>query len=139
MPFQNRLSSAMLNHKLDGSLPANPANDRRKANAVTLKSSGVARGGAARPGCHHFGVTPFCNTSQTEKKTTICLISLEMLSRGGVEDTRLEAKAKDSLSEDRTSRGQGQECSRPRPRTKDTGTSRPAAQKVYLPQRRRKV
>ena len=50
--------------------------------------------------------------------------------RGGVEDTRLEAKAKDtkkteskakdSLSEDRRSRGQGQECSRPRPRTKDT-------------------
>ena len=44
---------------------------------------------------------------------------------GGVEDTRLEAKAKDtkkskakdSLSEDRHSRGQGQECSRPRPRT----------------------
>ena len=46
-------------------------------------------------------------------------------SRGGVEDTRLEAKAKDSkksetrdsLSEDRHSLGQGQECSRPRPRT----------------------
>ena len=45
--------------------------------------------------------------------------------RGGVKDTRLEAKAKDtkkseakdSLSEDRTSQGQGQECSRPRPRT----------------------
>ena len=54
-----------------------------------------------------------------------------MLTRGGVEDTRLEAKAKDtkkseakakdSLSEDRTSRGQGQECSRPR--TRDTGAS----------------
>ena len=64
--------------------------------------------------------------------------------RGGVEDTRLEAKAKDtkknprprprtqkkseakakdSLSEDRHSRGQGQECSRPRPRTKDTSAS----------------
>ena len=28
-----------------------------------------------------------------------------------------EAKVKDSLSEDRHSRGQGQECSRPRPRT----------------------
>ena len=28
-----------------------------------------------------------------------------------------EAKAKDSFSEDRPSRGQGQECSRPRPRT----------------------
>ena len=34
-----------------------------------------------------------------------------------------EAKAKDSLSEDRTSRGQGQECLRPRPTTKDTATS----------------
>ena len=68
-----------------------------------------------------------------------------ILARGGVEDTRLEAKdtqknprprthkkirgqghtkkseAKDSLSEDRPSRGQGQECSRPR--TKDTGAS----------------
>ena len=55
------------------------------------------------------------------------------MTRGGVEDTRLEAKAKakdtkiseakakDSLSEDRTSRGQGQECSRPR--TKDTRAS----------------
>ena len=51
--------------------------------------------------------------------------------RGGVENTRLEAKAKDtkkseakdSLSEDRHSRGQGQECSRPRPRTKDTSAS----------------
>ena len=43
--------------------------------------------------------------------------------RGGVEDTRLEAKAKDSLSEDRHSRGQGEECSRPRPRTKDTSAS----------------
>ena len=34
-----------------------------------------------------------------------------------------DAKAKDSLSEDRHSRGQGQECSRPRPRTKDTSAS----------------
>ena len=54
---------------------------------------------------------------------------LGLISRGGVEDTRLEAKdtkkseakAKDSLSEDRPSRGQGQECSRPR--TKDTPAS----------------
>ena len=43
--------------------------------------------------------------------------------RGGVEDTRLDAKAQNSLSEDRPFRGQGQECSRARPRTKDTGTS----------------
>ena len=34
-----------------------------------------------------------------------------------------EANAKDSLSEDKPSRGQGQECSRPRPRTKDTVAS----------------
>ena len=34
-----------------------------------------------------------------------------------------EAKAKNSLSEDRHSRGQGQECSRPWPRTKDTSAS----------------
>ena len=56
-----------------------------------------------------------------------------LFTRGGVEDTRLEAnakytkkseaKAKDSLSEDRPSRGQGQECSRPRPTTKDRAAS----------------
>ena len=34
-----------------------------------------------------------------------------------------EAKAKDSPSQDRYSRGQVQECSRPRPRTKDTSAS----------------
>ena len=55
------------------------------------------------------------------------------MNRGGVEDTRLkakakdakksEAKAKDSPSKDRHSRGQGQECSRPRPRTKDSSAS----------------
>ena len=68
-----------------------------------------------------------------------------MESRGGVEDTRLEAKAKakdtkkseakakakDSLSEDRPSRGQGQECSRPRPRTKDTAASVFQKKKVF--------
>ena len=53
--------------------------------------------------------------------------------RGGVEaqgsrprprtQKKSEAKAKDSPSEDRPSRGQGQECSKPRPRTKDTGAS----------------
>ena len=50
-----------------------------------------------------------------------------VITRGGVEDTRFEAKdtkkseATDSLSQDRPSRGQGQKCSRPR--TKDTGAS----------------
>ena len=33
------------------------------------------------------------------------------------------AKAKDSPSEERPSRGQGQECSKPRPRTTDTSAS----------------
>ena len=36
---------------------------------------------------------------------------------------KAEAKAKDSLFEDRPSRGQGQECSMPRPGTKDTAAS----------------
>ena len=54
------------------------------------------------------------------RKTKNCCEEMNILIRGGVEDTKLEAKAKDSLSEDRHSRGQGQECSRPRPRTKDT-------------------
>ena len=58
------------------------------------------------------------------------VIVAKQSTRGGVEDTRLEAKAKDtkkseakakdSLSEDRPFRGQGQECSISRPRTKDT-------------------
>ena len=39
--------------------------------------------------------------------------------RGGIEDTRLEAKAKDT----KKFRGQGQTLSRPRPRTKDTDAS----------------
>ena len=51
--------------------------------------------------------------------------------RGGVEATRLEAKAKDTKKirgqgqsfRGQTSRGQGQECSRPRPRTNDTVAS----------------
>ena len=42
-----------------------------------------------------------------------------------------EAKAKDSLSDNRTSRGQGQECSRPRPRTEETGASVLLKKKVF--------
>ena len=38
-------------------------------------------GEAARPGCHHFGVTPFYDTNQTKKKTTLCLKLLEMFSK----------------------------------------------------------
>ena len=37
--------------------------------------------------------------------------------------TQKKSEAKDSLSEDRLSRGQRQECSRPRPRTKDGGAN----------------
>ena len=64
--------------------------------------------------------------SLSHKKFFLRKFLMTLLNRGGVEDTRLEAKdtkkseAKDSLSEDRHSRGQGQECSRPRLRTKDT-------------------
>ena len=57
----------------------------------------------------------------------IASVSNLVLTRGRVEDTRFEAKAKDtkkseakakdSSSEDKPSRCQGQECSRPRPRT----------------------
>ena len=63
------------------------------------------------------------------KNTWLTQFTTYVTIRGGVEDTKLEAKAKDtkkpkakdSLSEDRPSPGQGQECSRPR--TKDTAAS----------------
>ena len=45
--------------------------------------------------------------------------------------TQKKSEAKDSLSEDRLSRGQGQECSRPRPRTKDTSASALQKKKVF--------
>ena len=58
---------------------------------------------------------------------------LTLIARDGVVDIRIEAKAnakgtkkseaKDRPSEDRLSQGQGQECSRPRPRAKDTNAS----------------
>ena len=46
-----------------------------------------------------------------------------------------EAKAKDSLSEDRHYRGQGQEYSRPRARTKDTSASALKKTKKRSPQK----
>ena len=52
-----------------------------------------------------------------------------VMARGGVEDTRLEAKAKDT----KNFRGQGQNLSSPRPRTKDTGAS------VFLKKRSSKI
>ena len=42
--------------------------------------SGVANGGAARPGSHHFEVTLFYDNNRTKTKTRICLTSLEMFS-----------------------------------------------------------
>ena len=60
---------------------------------------------------------------------------------GGVEDTRLEAKAENtkkfeakakySLSEDRPSRGQRQECSRPRTRRKRSPKKRKVFTKFF--------
>ena len=68
--------------------------------------------------------TAFCNRQwlANPQKFMSLFNSRKVPIRDGVEDIRLEAKdtkksearAKDSLSEDRTSRGQGQECSRPR-------------------------
>ena len=57
----------------------------------------------------------------TNSYEAACPMRKSLRTRGGVKDTRLEAKAKDTkkseakdnLSEDRHSRGQGQECSRP--------------------------
>ena len=48
---------------------------------------------------------------------------MESRTQGSRPRTQKKSEAKDSLSEDRHSRGQGQECSRPRPRTKDTSAS----------------
>ena len=50
--------------------------------------------------------------------------------RGGVEDTRLEARAK--ANDTKKIRGQGQECSRPRSRTsKDTAACVLQKKKVF--------
>ena len=59
--------------------------------------------------------------------------------RGGVEDTRLEAKntkkseakAKDSPSENRPFRGQGQECSRPKTQTKVVFSKKKSSKKNF--------
>ena len=54
------------------------------------------------------------------------LILLSVTGRGGVEDTRLEAKAKDTKKIRGQGQGQpfrGQTLSRPRPRTEDTSAS----------------
>ena len=45
--------------------------------------------------------------------------------------TQKKSDAKDSLSEDRHSRGQGQECSRPRPKTKDTSACALQKKKIF--------
>ena len=51
------------------------------------------------------------------------------INRGGVENTRLEAK--DSLSEDRHSGGQGQECSRPRTQAQVLSKKKKKKKKVF--------
>ena len=51
----------------------------------------------------------------------MCIVWSVITARGGVEDTRLEAKAKDTKKF--RGQGQGQTLSRPRPRTKDTDAS----------------
>ena len=65
-----------------------------------------------------------------KRLTTICLLKLPPSVRCGVEDTRLEAKAKDT----KKFRGQGQTLSRPR--TKDTDASvlkkKKGFQKVFV-------
>ena len=52
-----------------------------------------------------------------------------LICRGGVEDIRLEAKAKDTKKF--RGQGQGQTLSRPRPRTKDTDASVLHKKKVW--------
>ena len=78
---------------------------------------------------HFFLCDHLTNNSMVEKFMKKWNVKRgDILITGGVEDTSLEAKAKDTkkseakdiLFEDRPSRGQGQECLRPRPRTKDT-------------------
>ena len=63
----------------------------------------------------------------------IILSKVESRTQGSRQRPRTQKKfeAKDSLSEDRTSRGQGHECSRPRPRTEDTGASVLLKKKVF--------
>ena len=56
---------------------------------------------------------------------------VESRTQGSRPRTQKKSEAKDSLSEDRHSRGQGQECSRPRPRTKDTSASVLQKKKVF--------
>ena len=69
---------------------------------------------------HHFNVFWYNSTS-----IVMFVSEVESRTQGSRPRPRTqkksEAKAKDSLSEDRHSRGQGQECSRPR--TKDTSAS----------------
>ena len=70
---------------------------------------------------------PQSNKSTKELQTNTYQSEMESRTQGSRSRPRTqkksEAKAKDSLSEDRHSRGQGQECSRPKPRTKDTSAS----------------
>ena len=59
--------------------------------------------------------------NQTYEVAGYYLPEVESRTQGSRPRTQKKSKAKDSLSEDRHSRGQGQECSRPK--TKDTSAS----------------
>ena len=61
----------------------------------------------------------------------ITLSEVESRTQGSRPRTQKKPEAKDSLSENRPSRGQGQECSTPRPRTKDAGASLLQKKRVF--------
>ena len=85
------------------------------------------------------GCTHECNVNHILECNVVyygCLWGKEQKwSRGhkarGQGQAQKKSEAKDSLSEDRHSRGQGQECSRPRLRTKDTIASALQKKKVF--------
>ena len=74
----------------------------------------------------HTGTTGYLYCAGTVPRLTF-LTEVESRTQGSRPRprprTQKKSEAKDSLFEDRTSRGQGQERSRPRPRTEDTGAS----------------
>ena len=74
------------------------------------------------------GYFPFFTENRPQKHKIHAFLHTSQANGGGSSPpapplATLLAKAKDSLSKDRPSRGQGQECSRPRPRTKDTAAN----------------
>ena len=75
-------------------------------------------------------LTSLPSTNVTNPRLQVCLVT----DRSGVEDTRLEAKAKAKDTKKIRGQGQpfrGQTLSRPRPRTKDTSASALQKKKVF--------